>query len=181
MSGPAPKHRKKRSAAERELERLRKRNAKLEDQLASHKQALEIQGKASELLARLLAESADTDRPSSSRLIDEAFSRSSPCSAPRRPVRPSGGPGPATTASRALPHHRAKAPARPAQQARRRRGRRHPGRAALAPLRRLFAGPGVLHPPRRRHLSGRESASTGSCGPTTRCASGAVRPPTRPR
>ena len=59
--GSAPKHRKKRTDAERELERLRKRNARLEAQLAKHKQALEIQGKASELLARLLAESADTE------------------------------------------------------------------------------------------------------------------------
>ena len=61
ISPPALKHRKKRTPAERELERLRKRNARLEAQLANHKQALEIQGKASELLARLLAESADTE------------------------------------------------------------------------------------------------------------------------
>jgi len=61
LAGLAPKHRKKRSDAEREVERLRKRNARLEVQLANHKQALEIQGKASELLARLLAESADTE------------------------------------------------------------------------------------------------------------------------
>ena len=33
----APKHRKKRSAAERELDLLRRRNAKLEDQLAQHR------------------------------------------------------------------------------------------------------------------------------------------------
>jgi transposase-like protein len=61
LAGLAPKHRKKRSSAEREVEKLRKRNARLEDQLANHKQALEIQGKASELLARLLAESADSE------------------------------------------------------------------------------------------------------------------------
>jgi transposase-like protein len=61
LAGLAPKHRKKRSDAEREVERLRKRNARLEVQLANHKQALEIQGKASELLARLLAESVDTE------------------------------------------------------------------------------------------------------------------------
>jgi transposase-like protein len=61
ISGLAPKHRKKRTDAEREVEKLRKRNARLEDQLAKHKQALELQGKASELLARLLAESADTE------------------------------------------------------------------------------------------------------------------------
>lgn len=56
-----PKHRKKRTDAERELEGLRKRNARLEDQLQRHKQALEAQGKASELLARLLAESEDDE------------------------------------------------------------------------------------------------------------------------
>ena len=61
ISGLAPKHRKRRSDAEREVERLRKRNARLEDQLAKHKIVLEAQGKASELLARLLAESADTE------------------------------------------------------------------------------------------------------------------------
>jgi transposase len=61
ISPPALKYRKKRTPAERELEKLRKRNARLEAQLANHKQALEIQRKASELLARLLAESADTE------------------------------------------------------------------------------------------------------------------------
>src|SRR5271157_1902827 len=44
LSGLAPKHRKKRSAAERELDLLRRRNAKLEDQLARHRVALEAQG-----------------------------------------------------------------------------------------------------------------------------------------
>ena len=54
----APRRRPQRQSPERqELERLRKRTARLEEQLARHKQALEIQGKASELLARLLAES----------------------------------------------------------------------------------------------------------------------------
>ena len=57
LSGLAPKHRKKRSSAEREVELLRRKNAKLEDQLARHRVALEAQGKASELLAQLLAES----------------------------------------------------------------------------------------------------------------------------
>jgi transposase len=57
LSGLTPKHRKKRSAAERELDLLRRRNAKLEHQLAKHRVALEAQGKASELLAKLLAES----------------------------------------------------------------------------------------------------------------------------
>ncbi len=65
LTGLAPKHRKKRSAAERELEVLRRRNAKLEDQLARHRVALEAQGKASELLAQLLAQSTpETDQQS---------------------------------------------------------------------------------------------------------------------
>src|ERR1039458_7308261 len=41
---PTQNKSKKRTPAERELERLRKRNARLEAQLANHKQALEIQG-----------------------------------------------------------------------------------------------------------------------------------------
>ena len=53
---PTPK---KRSQLEAEIKRLRARNERLEDKLAKHKEALEIQGKASELLARLLAESED--------------------------------------------------------------------------------------------------------------------------
>lgn len=65
----APKGRRaKQSAEQREVKRLRRRAERLEEQLAKHKQALEIQGKASELLARLLAESAEEtnqqpDRP----------------------------------------------------------------------------------------------------------------------
>jgi transposase-like protein len=50
---------KKRSQLEGEITRLRRRNDRLEAQLRRHKEALEIQGKASELLARLLAESGD--------------------------------------------------------------------------------------------------------------------------
>jgi len=65
LAGLTPKHRKKRSAAERELDLLRRRNAKLEDQLARHRVALEAQGKASELLAQLLAQSTpQTDQQS---------------------------------------------------------------------------------------------------------------------
>src|ERR1019366_2215322 len=37
LSGLTPKHRKKRTNAERELDLLRRRNAKLEDQLAKHR------------------------------------------------------------------------------------------------------------------------------------------------
>jgi len=65
LAGVTSKHRKKRSAAERELDLLRRRNAKLEDQLARHRTALEAQGKASELLAQLLAQSTpETDQQS---------------------------------------------------------------------------------------------------------------------
>ena len=52
---------KKRANLEKEIERLKKRNERLEDQLTKHKQVLGIQGKASELLARLLAESEDDE------------------------------------------------------------------------------------------------------------------------
>jgi len=61
LAGLAPKHRKKPSSAERELLRANKRIERLEGQLAHHKQALEIQGKASELLSRLLAESSENE------------------------------------------------------------------------------------------------------------------------
>ena len=52
---------KRRANLEKEIDRLKKRNERLEDQLTKHKQVLEIQGKASELLARLLAESEDDE------------------------------------------------------------------------------------------------------------------------
>jgi len=59
----APKTRlAKRTPEQIENERLRRRNKRLEDELAKHKLALEIQGKASELLERLLAESDPTTR-----------------------------------------------------------------------------------------------------------------------
>ena len=58
----APKARRSKASAEqKELERLRGKVEHLEGQLRRHKEALEAQGKASELLARLLAESADTE------------------------------------------------------------------------------------------------------------------------
>jgi transposase len=50
------------SAARHEIERLQRRNARLEEQLAKHRQALEVQGKASELLSRLLAESTESSQ-----------------------------------------------------------------------------------------------------------------------
>jgi transposase len=60
----APKGRPGRRTPEQvELDRLRRRNERLENDLAKHKLALEIQGKASELLERLLAESDETNRP----------------------------------------------------------------------------------------------------------------------
>jgi len=59
-AGLAPQvRRSKRTAEQAEIDRLRRRNDLLEDQLRKHKQALEIQGKASELLARLLAEGTE--------------------------------------------------------------------------------------------------------------------------
>jgi transposase-like protein len=58
-----PKSRPARRSPEQiELERLRRRAQRLEDDLAKHKLALEIAGKASELLERLLAESDDTNK-----------------------------------------------------------------------------------------------------------------------
>lgn len=51
------------SAARGELDQAKRRIAKLEDQLRRHQQALEAQGKASELLAKLLAESSETNDP----------------------------------------------------------------------------------------------------------------------
>jgi transposase len=56
----APKvRRSKASAEQRELQRAHRKIARLEDQLDRHREALEIQGKATELLAKLLAESAE--------------------------------------------------------------------------------------------------------------------------
>ena len=64
LGGHTPKRRKNRSSAQRELDALRRRNAKLENQLAKHRTALEAQGKASELLAQLLSESTpETQQP----------------------------------------------------------------------------------------------------------------------
>ena len=60
LAGLAPRVRRStRSAFQAEIDRLRRRNEKLEAQLQKHKQALDIQGNASELLARLLAESTE--------------------------------------------------------------------------------------------------------------------------
>ena len=56
----APSARKRKSAEQVELERLRKRTEKLEMELAKSKLALEITGKAHALL-ELLSESADED------------------------------------------------------------------------------------------------------------------------
>jgi len=59
----APKTRPARRTPEQvEIDRLRRRNERLEGELAKHKLALEIQGKASELLERLLAESDETTK-----------------------------------------------------------------------------------------------------------------------
>ena len=59
----APKARPaKRTPEQVELDRARKKIERLEGDLAKHRLALEIQGKASELLERLLAESDETNR-----------------------------------------------------------------------------------------------------------------------
>jgi transposase len=52
----------KRTPEQVENDRLRRRNERLEAELAKQKLALEIQGKASELLERLLVESDETNR-----------------------------------------------------------------------------------------------------------------------
>jgi transposase len=63
MNELAPKSRPAAHSAEQvELDRARKKIERLENDLAKHKLALEIQGKASELLERLLAESDETKR-----------------------------------------------------------------------------------------------------------------------
>ncbi len=59
-AGLEPKSKKRRSAEVLEVERLRRRNAKLETELAKTKLALEITGKAHALL-ELISESADTE------------------------------------------------------------------------------------------------------------------------
>jgi len=59
----APKGKARRSPAELEVERLRRRNERLETDLARTRLALEITGKAHALL-ELLSESADTDSKS---------------------------------------------------------------------------------------------------------------------
>jgi transposase-like protein len=59
----APKGKSRRSPAELEVERLRRRNERLETDLARTKLALEITGKAHALL-ELLSESADSDSKS---------------------------------------------------------------------------------------------------------------------
>jgi len=58
----APRSRRRRSPEGIELDRARKKIERLEGKLASHRLALDIQGKASELLERLLAESAEEPR-----------------------------------------------------------------------------------------------------------------------
>src|SRR5271170_6671991 len=156
LAGLTPKHRKKRSPAERELERLRKKTERLEDQLARHRQALEIQGKASELLAQLLAES-DPETYSSPPTSGDRRLLLRSRAPPRHEDRLCGGgtvPGHPLPQGPSAPGDAEKAPSRPGQQTERHRGRRRARRAALAPLRRLLARPGVLHPPRRGDLSG---------------------------
>lgn len=56
---PPQVRRSTRSGQQAEIASLWRRNDKLEERLHTHKQALEIQGKASELVTRLLTESAE--------------------------------------------------------------------------------------------------------------------------
>ncbi|MDP9340666.1 MAG: hypothetical protein M3Q23_00880 [Actinomycetota bacterium] len=58
----APKSRRRRTQAQVELDRAHRRIERLEGELAKHRLALEIAGKASELLERLLAESTEEHR-----------------------------------------------------------------------------------------------------------------------
>ena len=63
LEGLSPKARPSRRTKDQiEADRLRRENARLADELAKHRLALEIQGKASELLETLLAESRDDTR-----------------------------------------------------------------------------------------------------------------------
>ena len=61
-TGATPSKRPKKSAEQVELEKLRRRNAKLEAELAKTRLALDIMGKAHALLEGL-AESAENDEP----------------------------------------------------------------------------------------------------------------------
>lgn len=64
LEGLSPKPRQRRKTPEQvELEKLRRRNAQLEAELAKTRLALDITGKAHALL-ELLSESADSDKPS---------------------------------------------------------------------------------------------------------------------
>jgi len=58
----APRSRRRRTESQIELDRAHRKIERLEGELAKHRLALEIQGKASELLERLLAESTEEQR-----------------------------------------------------------------------------------------------------------------------
>jgi transposase len=58
----APRSRRRRNQAQVELDRAQRKIERLEGELAKHRLALEIQGKASELLGRLLAKSTGEQR-----------------------------------------------------------------------------------------------------------------------
>lgn len=62
LEGLEPTLKPRRTPEQAEVERLRRRAERAEAELATHKLALEIQGKASELLGRLLAESSQETR-----------------------------------------------------------------------------------------------------------------------
>ena len=70
-AGAGTEAKAKRSAEQVELERLRRRNERLEAELAKTRSALDVMGKLHALLEGL-SESADTD-PKSTRLIEDAL------------------------------------------------------------------------------------------------------------
>ena len=120
LSGLAPKHRKRRSAAEREVEGLRRRNAKLEDQLARHRVALEAHGQASELSWRSCWRRAFRGRLGSPKradaVIEERFAVVEPLLGTKSACAAVGR-ARASHYRRRTPHHQAQSPALAAEQA----------------------------------------------------------------
>ena len=179
LAGLEPKPRRsKRRREQAEIERLRRRNERLEDQLAKHRQALEIQGKASELLSQAAGRGAPGRRPSSpagtssDRVVllgDRAAARHEGRVRGRRPVPghplPAGRPGQGDS-----PHAARPAPANKLTEAEASRCSPCCARPVLSTPRR----PRCTSPSSTRASTWpRSRASTGSCGPTARCASAA--------
>ncbi len=152
---PAPR-RSRRSADRAEIERLKRKNERLESQLAKHRQALEIQGKASEALVAAAGRGHRGDDPAAR----AAAAVSEACFAAIEPLLGTRTACAAVGRARAT-HYRRRSPGRvtsaptasgAAEQAHRRGGRGGALGAALGALRRLLACAGVLHPLGRGHL-----------------------------